>query len=141
MSLKFTKLIFFLYRDSVVDGGWSAWADWHKCSQTSGQSSDDISTSDSCLCRTRSCDNPSPKNGGSVCEGVSIMVTNCTVNGGWTDWSAWSACSQRYATSLILLFTRIFNSFLSSYLVVAWLSRLDVVVVVIQNQHMVDECV
>ncbi|XP_037041378.1 semaphorin-5A [Bradysia coprophila] len=78
----------------VVDGGWSAWGEWHKCSQTSGQLNDDLSSPDSCLCRTRSCDNPSPKNGGTMCEGVSIMVTNCTVNGGWTDWSAWSACSQ-----------------------------------------------
>lgn len=81
-----------------IEGGWSAWTDWFKCSQSSLQSGgdggvDDANT-DLCQCRTRSCDNPSPKNGGAVCSGISIMVGNCTVNGGWTDWSAWSACSQ-----------------------------------------------
>lgn len=81
-----------------VDGGWSAWTDWHKCSQSmhaSATSDDSAATnSDPCLCRTRSCDNPMPKNGGTFCSGVSISVSNCTVNGAWTEWSAWSACSQ-----------------------------------------------
>ncbi|XP_055603585.1 semaphorin-5A [Uranotaenia lowii] len=84
-----------------VDGGWSAWSDWNKCAQAGAQpqaasngNEDLAANSDSCLCRTRSCDNPSPKNGGKSCTGVSIAVTNCTVHGGWTDWSPWSACSQ-----------------------------------------------
>lgn len=77
-----------------TDGGWSAWTDWFKCSQASQQPNDDSFSSDACLCRTRTCDNPSPKNGGSSCTGMSITVSNCTVNGGWTDWSAYSACSQ-----------------------------------------------
>lgn len=80
-----------------MDGGWSSWTDWHKCTQTSQSTGDDAAvgaSSDSCLCRTRSCDNPSPKNGGQMCSGVSISVSNCTVNGGWTEWSGWSACSQ-----------------------------------------------
>lgn len=80
-----------------MDGGWSSWTDWHKCTQASQSTGDDTvagSSSDSCLCRTRSCDNPSPKNGGHMCSGVSISVSNCTVNGGWTEWSGWSACSQ-----------------------------------------------
>lgn len=100
-----------------VDGGWSAWSDWFRCSQ-SGQSSSSAAAAalssgigsigignsfggdagelspDSCQCRTRACDNPAARNGGDGCSGMSIMVTNCTVNGGWTDWSAWSACSQ-----------------------------------------------
>ncbi|XP_062714042.1 semaphorin-5A [Aedes albopictus] len=83
-----------------VDGGWSAWSDWNKCAQSNGQANpvnaneDIAANADSCLCRTRTCDNPSPKNGGRSCTGMSIAVTNCTVHGGWTDWSAWSACSQ-----------------------------------------------
>lgn len=77
-----------------VDGGWSAYSDWFKCSQFPGQSNEDSSSADACLCRTRTCDNPSPKNGGNGCSGMGISVTNCTVNGGWTDWSAWSSCSQ-----------------------------------------------
>lgn len=76
-----------------VDGGWSSWSDWFPCDQKN--SSDFYSVErDQCLCRTRQCNNPAPKNGGSSCTGVSITVTNCTVHGGWTPWSAWSACTQ-----------------------------------------------
>lgn len=78
-----------------VDGGWSAWSEWSKCAQENGQHSDDYNShTDSCLCRTRTCNNPTPKNSGKGCTGISIAVSNCTVNGGWTDWSPWSACSQ-----------------------------------------------
>lgn len=73
-----------------VDGGWSTWGDWFKCSQMNEGSP----SGDNCLCRARSCNNPSPRNGGITCAGATISVTNCTVHGGWTEWSAWSACSQ-----------------------------------------------
>lgn len=78
-----------------VDGGWSAWSEWFTCAQYNGASHDDnASNTDKCMCRTRSCDNPSSKNGGSSCVGVNIAVKNCTVNGGWTEWGPWSPCSQ-----------------------------------------------
>ncbi|XP_049530217.1 semaphorin-5A isoform X1 [Anopheles darlingi] len=84
-----------------VDGGWSAWSEWFKCAQANGQQpmpigvgEDFAPNTDTCLCRTRSCNNPPPKNGGQGCTGMHIAVTNCTVHGGWTEWSAWSACSQ-----------------------------------------------
>uniref|UniRef100_A0A6B2EKI6 Putative semaphorin n=1 Tax=Phlebotomus kandelakii TaxID=1109342 RepID=A0A6B2EKI6_9DIPT len=78
-----------------VDGSWSAWSDWHKCAQSSGGFvSEHNSNTDTCLCRSRSCDNPAPKNGGHRCSGMSIEVTNCTVHGGWTEWSPYSQCSQ-----------------------------------------------
>lgn len=74
---------------SPVDGAFSAWTQWFKCAKSGGddlitgnEQSDSIET---CLCRERSCANPAPKNGGRDCTGMSIMVTNCTVNGGWTD--------------------------------------------------------
>lgn len=73
-----------------TDGGWSAWGGWFKCSQ----SIDGSSTDDSCMCRTRQCNNPAPRNGGHECTGTPITVSNCTVHGGWTEWSAYSACSQ-----------------------------------------------
>lgn len=75
-----------------VDGGWSSWSSWFPCSHQTSSSSD--SGEDQCRCRTRQCNNPAPQNGGSPCVGIAIAVTNCTVHGGWTAWSSWSACSQ-----------------------------------------------
>ncbi|XP_077294549.1 semaphorin 5c-like isoform X2 [Arctopsyche grandis] len=77
-----------------LDGAWSAWSPWSECLQEV----DDIlrdtqETQDKCLCQTRSCTNPTPRNGGKNCDGISIRVSNCTVHGGWTAWSGWSACS------------------------------------------------
>ncbi|KAL3289509.1 hypothetical protein HHI36_022926 [Cryptolaemus montrouzieri] len=74
--------------DSPVDGGWSSWSSWFSCLK---KGTDD--SSDTCLCQHRTCNNPSPANGGNICTGISISVTNCTIHGGWSDWSAWSACS------------------------------------------------
>ena len=73
---------------SPVDGSFSAWSQWFKCAKSGG---DDPITGnegekvDTCLCRTRKCDNPAPKNGGKDCSGMSIMVSNCTIHGGWTE--------------------------------------------------------
>ncbi|XP_058985154.1 semaphorin-5A isoform X1 [Musca domestica] len=72
---------------SPIDGAWSSWSNWYKCSKNGNDDGD-------CLCRSRTCNNPSPRNGGKDCEGITTEVTNCTVHGGWTEWSAWSACSQ-----------------------------------------------
>lgn len=81
--------------NAATDGGWSAWSEWFKCSQHIDDHHFETSTNhDSCLCRSRLCDNPAPKNGGKQCHGIKTQVTNCTVNGGWTEWSSWSACSQ-----------------------------------------------
>lgn len=80
--------------NAPVNGGWSAWSEWYKCLQYTNDNQPEVSNPDSCLCRTRTCNNPSPKNGGAACKGMTTSVTNCTVNGGWTEWTAWSACSQ-----------------------------------------------
>lgn len=73
---------------SPIDGSWGAWSNWFKCAQQSSGSSmviafqdNDVNT-DSCLCRTRKCDNPASQNGGRDCAGMNIAVTNCTVHGG-----------------------------------------------------------
>ncbi|CAH0562275.1 unnamed protein product [Brassicogethes aeneus] len=75
--------------DSPVDGGWSSWSRWEQCSHKI----DAYDDSGTCFCKVRQCNNPAPANGGYPCTGPSIMVSNCTVHGGWSDWSAWSACS------------------------------------------------
>lgn len=52
-----------------IDGGFSAWSQWVKCNQYIDDRYQDSNNFDTCLCRTRTCSNPTPKNGGSPCEG------------------------------------------------------------------------
>lgn len=56
-----------------IDGGFSAWSEWFTCNQHSGDHRHESSNIDSCLCRTRSCNNPAPKNGGASCKGRLII--------------------------------------------------------------------
>ncbi|XP_048584552.1 SCO-spondin isoform X3 [Nematostella vectensis] len=70
-----------------VDGGFTSWSSWSNCSSKCG-----IGTHN----RTRNCTNPAPAFGGSNCSG-NTMETGpcdnlCSVNGGYTAWSNWSAC-------------------------------------------------
>lgn len=53
-----------------IDGGFSAWSNWFQCQQHMDERSVDMSNHDSCLCRTRTCNNPIPKNGGLPCKGT-----------------------------------------------------------------------
>ncbi|XP_069121896.1 semaphorin-5A-like isoform X2 [Argopecten irradians] len=71
-----------------VDGGWSVWSVWSSCQQMVNDPA-----AGSCLCRTRSCDNPKPLYGGTECPGQNVEVVNCTMHGQWTDWTEWSVCS------------------------------------------------
>ncbi|KAK6639382.1 hypothetical protein RUM43_007655 [Polyplax serrata] len=80
--------------DVPVDGGWSSWSSWFPCAHLGDASPYSNENTDRCKCRTRQCNNPEPKHGGSPCTGMSVSVTNCTVHGAWTSWSPWSQCSQ-----------------------------------------------
>ena len=48
---------------SLVNGGWSEWGQWSICEDICGGS---------VVNRTRTCDNPAPKAGGSGCKGNSV---------------------------------------------------------------------
>ncbi|XP_020613183.1 mucin-like protein [Orbicella faveolata] len=74
---------------SIVNGGWSNWGPWGGCSLSCGSGVQS---------RTRTCTNPPPANAGVDCQGDSSLTqacnTNkCPVNGGWSNWGAWSSCS------------------------------------------------
>ncbi|XP_078661399.1 semaphorin-5A-like isoform X2 [Branchiostoma floridae x Branchiostoma belcheri] len=72
-----------------VDGGYSEWLPWEPCTQL--QESGEETT---CMCRSRSCDNPAPRCGGKPCVEPATQVSNCTINGGWSEWSVWTCCSR-----------------------------------------------
>ena len=72
-----------------VDGGWSDFEPWSECSADCGGG---IKT------RTRTCTNPSPAHGGAGCEGSIFELhycntKRCPIDGGWSDFGAWSECS------------------------------------------------
>lgn len=52
-----------------IDGGFSAWSEWTKCSQHIDDHHPESPNQDTCLCRTRACNNPTPRNGGAPCKG------------------------------------------------------------------------
>lgn len=58
-----------------IDGGFSAWSNWFQCQQHMDDRSVDMTNHDSCLCRTRTCNNPIPRNGGLPCKGT---LYDCT---------------------------------------------------------------
>ncbi|KAM9347409.1 semaphorin-5B [Symphorus nematophorus] len=84
-------------RNQTTNGNFGPWAPWQPCNNDDGV--DGVS---SCLCRSRSCDNPAPRCGGKNCEGSTIEVSNCSRNGGWTPWSSWGQCSTTCGTGFEL---------------------------------------
>ncbi|XP_020625947.1 SCO-spondin-like isoform X2 [Orbicella faveolata] len=73
-----------------VNGGWTIWGRWDKCSVTCGGGT---------KTRSRSCTNPPAAHGGKTCVGLKEMTQDCNkdvfcpVNGGWTTWGNWNKCS------------------------------------------------
>ncbi|XP_072109570.1 semaphorin-5A isoform X1 [Mobula birostris] len=85
-----------------VDGGWSCWSSWSKCSVTCGGGH---------YMRTRSCNNPAPAYGGDICLGLHTEEALCNTHpcpDNWSEWSSWSECgvsgSQRRTRHCKILF-------------------------------------
>ncbi|XP_028403035.1 uncharacterized protein LOC114525803 isoform X3 [Dendronephthya gigantea] len=78
-----------------VNGGWSMWTDWSLCSKTCGHQQE---------VRTRVCNNPVQRNGGSYCIGHNIEVMPCNEYdyvecpdpppAEWSDWTWWTPCTE-----------------------------------------------
>ncbi|CAJ0917991.1 unnamed protein product [Ranitomeya imitator] len=73
-----------------VDGSWSDWSPWEECSKTCGNGK---------KTRTRSCHVPPGQGGGKSCLGKAVdtivcSTEPCPVNGIWSSWQAWGACSK-----------------------------------------------
>ncbi|KAL9952095.1 hypothetical protein ACROYT_G039302 [Oculina patagonica] len=77
----------------AVDGGWSDFGDWGECSVACGGGNQE---------RSRTCTNPPPAHDGKDCVGDNIEEQECNaqpcevakVDGGFTAWSKFSACSK-----------------------------------------------
>ncbi|CAG2233570.1 Hemicentin-1,Coadhesin,Adhesion G protein-coupled receptor B3,Thrombospondin-2,Thrombospondin-1 [Mytilus edulis] len=54
-----------------VNGAWSQYGDWTRCTKTCGRGTQT---------RSRTCTNPSPSAGGSACKGSSVQSKNCNEN-------------------------------------------------------------
>ncbi|XP_078375647.1 uncharacterized protein LOC144658999 isoform X2 [Oculina patagonica] len=76
-----------------IDGGYTEWTEWTKCSATCGGG---------IRRHSRTCTNPKPKNKGKTCieqalgppdETGECNTQECPVPGGYTDWSKWGECS------------------------------------------------
>ncbi|XP_077468986.1 semaphorin-5B-like isoform X1 [Stigmatopora argus] len=76
-------------RNLKQDGRFGPWEPWQPCSHNDGEGA-----TSSCICRSRSCDEPVARCGGIDCRGPTIQVANCSRNGGWTPWSSWGHCSS-----------------------------------------------
>eukprot|EP00117_Sycon_ciliatum_P039552 scpid45310/ scgid2601/ Hemicentin-1; Fibulin-6 len=72
-----------------VDGGWSTWMAQGACSVSCGGGQQ---------IHVRSCTKPTPAHGGTQCTGIHIRNITCKknpcpINGKWSTWSPYSACS------------------------------------------------
>lgn len=75
--------------DTDVDGGLSDWSEWSGCGITCGEGIEE---------RERTCTNPIPKGSGKPCEGMlsetrACSLPTCPVNGGFTSWGEYGACT------------------------------------------------
>ncbi|XP_061187118.1 coadhesin-like [Saccostrea echinata] len=79
-----------------VNGGWASWSAWGHCTVTC-----DTGTKQ----RHRTCTNPAPSGSGSPCHGFHEERTlchhdHCPIDGGWSNWEAWTTCSVTCGTGI-----------------------------------------
>ncbi|XP_069105111.1 coadhesin-like [Argopecten irradians] len=79
-----------------IDGGFSFWGSWGACSVTCGNGVQS---------RSRACDNPSAQYGGLPCSGDTSETQTCTlspcpIDGGFSAWGSWGACSVTCANGV-----------------------------------------
>ncbi|XP_052083470.1 coadhesin-like [Mytilus californianus] len=72
-----------------VNGGWSDWTSWATCTLDCGGGTQS---------KTRTCSKPAPAHDGLVCGGDSSASQSCNthlcpINGGWSEWAPWNACT------------------------------------------------
>ncbi|XP_078346319.1 LOW QUALITY PROTEIN: SCO-spondin-like [Oculina patagonica] len=79
-------------QECPVDGGYSDWGSYDKCSKSCGGG---VQT------RQRTCTNPPPAHGGKDCSGLGpdtstrdCKIQKCPVNGGYSDWGSYDKCSK-----------------------------------------------
>lgn len=79
-------------RPCPIDGGYTSWSEFSKCSQSCG---------DGTARRTRQCSNPVPQFGGRNCSkfGSDIdlqpcYLRPCPIDGGFGEWSNYTECTQ-----------------------------------------------
>eukprot|EP00794_Sanderia_malayensis_P003734 gene3734-4256_t len=85
-----TEIAFCKSSPCPVDGGFTDWAEFGSCSKKCGGGKQQ---------RVRTCTDPSPANGGKACVGPtseeqSCNTDPCPINGVWSKWTKFDACSK-----------------------------------------------
>ncbi|XP_041648005.1 hemicentin-1 [Cheilinus undulatus] len=86
---KAVEVIMCSVRPCPVPGNWGSWLPWSPCSETCGKGMKS---------RIRLCNNPPPAFDGPQCDGSDTQTQmckerQCPVDGKWSSWVSWGACS------------------------------------------------